>query len=457
MLKSDNTRIFERLKQDIDANLKWKGDSKGKAKTSAYIGQICLQALLEAAAANVKNIDWNFSYPTAFSAIQQMTFDNTCQNAVESACENSGYTFKPENIVSWSESKAGAYYFNRLNNKDGGTNFAQGAVCIDIGAGTTDISVISGQPGRIIYHTSIQYAGRFMFKPLYDNYELFVDTDTAQAMASIALDDTEQLSAVMDAAMREHSENYIKTLSGKAEEEKVRDVLQGAQFAVAGLFYYIGKLLGRLHEDDHYIETKLPHIFVGGNGSRIFKWLTVGNRIEGNKFLAVLENMLVKASGLDKNNRFYLDLSPRPKVEVASGMISNKPNNHETFFDENKIKADLFGEDADKYIANAVLAGAEFLQDKEKFLADDFISAHDVSSGINVTSFTEFQRFVKEFNSSQDLWSEGIPLDKNSVEDLIRDTNSYFVDKKGQDVGEIFLEPVFIVELKKLMEMLAYE
>lgn len=107
MLKSDNTRIFERLKQDIDANLKWKGDETGKAKTKAYIGQICLQALLEA---------------------------------------------------------AGAYYFNKLHND--GTNFAQGAVCIDIGAGTTDITIINEQPGCVIYHISIKSAVDFSTKSL---------------------------------------------------------------------------------------------------------------------------------------------------------------------------------------------------------------------------------------------------------------------------------------------------
>ena len=464
MLKSDNTKTFEELKQDIDANLKWKGDKRGKAKTSAYIGQICLQALVEAAASNVKNINWNFSYPTAFSEDQKMTFETTCRNGIEAAYENSGYTYDKDEIVSWSESNASAYYFNRLHNeKKGGaadkkgTNFDQGAVCIDIGAGTTDITIISEQPGRIIYHTSIQYAGRYMFKPIYDNYQFFVEESTANSIDNISLEDGEQRAAVMDAAMRDHSEKYIKDLGFKTEQEEVRAVLQGSQLAMAGLFYYLGKLLGKLHEDNHYKEDKLPRIFVGGNGSRIFKWLTVGNDIEGNKFLSVLENMLIQASGLEKHRKFYLDLSHQPKVEVASGMISDKPNNHKVFFDEDRIKADLFGEGADQYVANAVLAGAEFSQDGEDFSAEDFISAHDVRSGINVYSFEEFKKFIDAFNNSQKLWSEGVPLDEDSIEDLIRETNSYYVGEKGQDVKNIFLEPIFIVELKNLMEMLIYE
>ena len=454
MLKSDNVRAFNRLKGSIDANLKWKGDSKGKAKTAAYIGQICLQALVEAAANNIKDITWNFSYPTAFSAVQKMTFDGTCQNAVESAYENTDYEYDKNEVVSWTESQAGAYYFNK-NFAPGlkGMAFVEGAVCIDIGAGTTDITVISGQPGSVIYHTSIQYAGRYMFKPIYDNYNLFADDLTS----GVDFDNIEQRQAVMDAAMRDHSDEYIANLKFKADEESIRSVLQGAQFAVAGLFYYIGKLIAKLHEDGHYNENKLPHIFVGGNGSRIFHWLTIGSNIKGNIFLSVLENMLIKASGLEKHKQFYLDLSLRPKVEVASGMISDKPNHHEKFFDEAKIKENLFGEEADQYIANAVLAGAEFLQNGEKFTATDFISAYDVSDGISINTMREFQKFIDEFNSSEKLWFEGIQLDEDAVEDLIRATNSYFIEEKGQDVKSIFLEPVFIVELKNLMEMLIYE
>ena len=464
LLNSKNTRTFERLKNNIDANLKWKDDEKGRAKTSAYIGQICLQAVVEAAISNVSSINWNFSYPTAFSEDQRITFENTCRAAVENAYQNTNYDYDKNIIVSWSESKASAYYFNKLSDKpkdtDGikaGTNFDQGAICIDIGAGTTDISIISEQPGRIIYHTSIQYAGRYMFKPIYDNYQFFVDSDTANSISDISLNNFEQRQAVIDAAMRENSEKYIRDLGFKTGQSEVKSVLQGAQFAVAGLFYYLGKLIGELHEENHYVEDTLPRIFVGGNGSRIFNWLTIGGNIAGNKFLLVLENMLAKASNLEKHRKFYLDLSHQPKVEVASGMISDKPTNHQAFFDEEKIKEDLFGKEADQYIEKAVLAGAEFTQGKEKFSSNDFISAHDVSSGINVTSMKEFKNFIKEFNSSQKLWADGIPIDDDAVEILLRQTNSYFVDKKGQNVKEVFLEPIFIIELKNLMEMLIYD
>ena len=154
--------VFEKLGHRVDANLKWKDDSLGRRKVGAYVRQICMQTLVEAAARGVDGIQWNFSYPTSFSREQKLAFETTCRTGLEDVYDNSGFKIDTDSDIDiWSESEASAYYFNKLNKKQG-VNFTNGAICIDIGAGTTDISIISGQPAQIIYHTSIQYAGLYM-------------------------------------------------------------------------------------------------------------------------------------------------------------------------------------------------------------------------------------------------------------------------------------------------------
>lgn len=448
-----NRKTFERLGHRVDANLKWKDDTLGRRKVAAYIRQICLQALVEAAAHGVDEIQWNFSYPTAFSQAQQLSFETTCREGIREAYSDSGFEIDTDkDIEVWSESKASAYYFNKLTGK--GVAFTDGALCIDIGAGTTDISVISGQPGRIVYHTSVQYAGRYMFKPIFDNYELFAGVKAYELSGM----EGEQRDALIDTDMRLHSDEYIKDLAYKTGQESVKSVLQGVQFATAGLFYYLGQLLGILHETGHYKENKLPDIYVGGNSSRIFSWLTGGTNIEGNPYINVLEKMLADASGLERGRKFKLNLSHYPKVEVVSGMISDKPNNDSEFFDEIRINRDIFEESAeDEYICNSVLAGSEFIEGKKEMPAESFISAHELSDGINIQSMREFEKFVKCFNKAPKLWSDEIPFDEESKEELIRDTNSFYVSLKGEEKKKIFVEPVFIVELKYLMEMMRYE
>ncbi len=429
LLSSENTRVFEQFAAQIDANLKWADDDRQRRKSAAYIGQICLQAAAEAAACGADDVQWNFSYPTAFPQAQKISFKEICRDTVNGA------------VKFWAESKAAAYHFNKLDGKVG--NFAQGAVCVDIGAGTTDISIISGETPRIVYHTSIRYAAREMFKPIYDNYELFA----GEKISFDKLRDETQRQAVIDADMREHSEKYLADLKFKTGREQIKNVLQAAQFATAGLFHYIGELVKILHNDGTYRESKIPYVFVGGNGARIFRWLTGGGELDGNIYLNVLENIFVAASGLEGYRKFNLHLSAQPKIEVAAGMIVEPPANDDEFFDTDRINREMFGE-ADEIIRSAVAAGADFIQDGEQQSADAFICAHDISAGMTISTLHEFKTFVERFNAAQKTWSEGIAFDDDATEDLIRDANNFFVDKRGRDVKILSVEPVFIVELK---------
>lgn len=429
LLSSENTRVFEQFAAQIDANLKWADDDRQRRKTAAYIGQICLQAAVEAIAHGADNVKWNFSYPTAFSQAQKISFKEICREAVNGTADF------------WAESKAAAYHFNKLDGKAG--NFAQGALCVDIGAGTTDISVISGETPRIVYHTSIRYAARQMFKPIYDNYELFA----GEKISADNLRDDTQRQAVIDADMREHSERYLADLKFKSGHEQIKNVLQAAQFATAGLFHYLGELIKILHDFGNYRESKIPHVFIGGNGARIFRWLTGGAELNGNIYLNVLEKIFIAASGLDGYKKFNLHFSAQPKIEVAAGMIVEPPANDDEFFDADRINREIFG-DADEIITSAVLAGADFVQGGEQQSAGDFVSAHDISAGMTIETLREFKTFVERFNAAQKLWAEGVTFDDELNEELLRDANNFFADKRGRDIKTLSVEPVFIVELK---------
>ena len=146
-------------------------------------------------------------------------------------------------------------------------------------------------------------------------------------------------------------------------------------------------------------------------------------------------------------------MSAQPKIEVAAGMIVERPANDEEFFDETRINQDMFG-DADEIIYSAVLAGADFVQDNEQQSAGSFISAQDISAGVTVNSLQEFKTFVERFNTAQKLWADGITFDDEIIEELIRDTNNFFVDKRGRDVKSLSVEPIFIAELKIFLNRL---
>ena len=430
----------------IDSNLKWGTNVVSQLKVAAYIKQICLQSLAEAAKKGVDDISWNFSYPTAFSAAKTMTFSATCQDAVNEVLQDSGFDTAP--VVQapeyWPESKATAYYFSNL----GGVHFAGGAVCLDIGAGTTDISVVSGHPARIVYHTSLQFAGRYLFRSIYKHYDIFASTLNLNGMTGESRD------ALIDADMRKHSQNYQNGLKAMIVRNDVQEVLQLAQFAVAGIFYYIGGMVKLLHEIGVYESDSVPDVYVGGNGSRIFPWICGGTFTPANPYIEVFKDMLVDASGLSEVG-FNIILSETPKVEVARGMTEDKPHHDALFFNQRQIAKDIFGGERgkDPLIANSVFAGDNFIIGDRASKKTEFISAYDVAEGITVRNVDELRTFTAKFNESPNIWAQKINISNTQFEWIKKTVQGAYADQVGRAPQNIFVESVFILEMKGAMSL----
>ena len=430
----------------IDTNLKWGTNVVSQLKVSAYIKQICLQSLAEAAKKCVGDISWNFSYPTAFSSAKTMTFSATCQDAVNEAIKDSGFDIAPvlQAPEYWSESKANAYYFSKL----GGVHFAGGAVCLDIGAGTTDISVISGHPARIVYHTSLQFAGRYLFQSIYKHYDIFASTLNLNGM------EAEPRDALIDADMRKNSKKYQDGLKNMIVKNDVQKVLQLAQFALAGIFYYIGGMVNLLHERGIYQGDSLPDIYVGGNGSRIFPWICGGTFTTHNPYIEVFKDMLVATSGLSAVD-FKIILSDTPKVEVARGMTEDRPHNDEIFYNQRQIATDIFGEEKgrDPLIANSVFAGDNFIVGSQLSKKTEFISAYEIAEGVSIRNVDELRTFTTKFNESPNIWAQRINISDQQFARVTRTVQGAYASQVARDPQDIFVEPVFILEMKGAMSL----
>ncbi len=437
---------FRDNNRKIDTNLKWTSTPSDKMKVISYIHQICLQILAEAAQNEVFNIEWNFSYPTAFSDSQRQDFTAACRQAVNAACQDTG--FSNQTLKYWTESQASAYYFSTV----GGVALAGGAICLDIGAGTTDISVVSGTPAKIVYHTSLQFAGRYLFKSIYQNYGIF-----AKSSINFGTMNDQQKNSLIDADMRKHNEQYLENLININGNQEVARALKIAQFAAAGIFYYLGGLISLLHEMGIYEEDQIPKIHIGGNGARIFSWICGNNfGINENVRMSVFKDMFEATSGL--KGAFSPFLSPKPKVEVAQGMVDPIAAVKD-FFDNVAIADAIFGEaGADPLIADSVFAGDAFIKnnDPNPHPKTEFISAYDIKKGIQIKSVNELENFVEKFNANHQIWdlSSSITISKSQIDNVRRAVSGIYAMQMTRNVHDIFVEPVFILELKKFLEML---
>lgn len=449
-LTSERSAEFVKQGNRIDTNLKWQATDVGRFKSTSYLEQICMQSIAEAAIHGVSELQWKFSYPAAFSDEERESFRKICIKAIEDACDET--CFKPDidELGTELESVATALHFNKLNNAD--TNFSDGAICLDIGAGTTDISIISGQPGKIVYHTSVLFAGRYLFKPIYQYVEHNCLTKKEKEDLEKVL--APQRTAIIDANMREHSEDYLKNLANLTGNDEIKAMLEKTQFALAGILYYVGGILRYLHEQGIYTENHVPDIYVGGNGSRAFYWITGGGSYDRRSIrLNALKQTIVDASGFEDNYDFNIYLSEQPKVEVASGMLEDAPR--QPIFNEENMQRKIFGDTDDEYILQSVLPGTEFKVNDVAKTKNDFLSARDIAAGITVDNFDELDEFVKVFNSNRkSVWLNGLKLNDAQKNEVKKRVNSYYVAEKGNNIKEIHVEPIFITTLKKLMEML---
>lgn len=455
--RTDTIDLFATHRNNIDSNIKWVTDEYGKRKVSAYIKQLCLQVLAEAATRGIDDIEWNFSYPVAFSKNQLASFSATCRTAVSDAYKDTGYTLNPEKITAWAESKASAFHFNKFGTSH--TNFSEGAICLDIGAGTTDVSIISGQPGRIIHHTSLYYAGRYLFLPLMQEAIIQKVAGGAIDFSQTDMTDHNAVLTVLDAYMREHSDEYLRNLPNLTDNEEICSALQKTQVALAGIFYYLGLLLSELKIKGLYEENHVPDIFVGGNGLRIFNWITGGMFSSDNNSLCSLKRSIIDASGFESSTSFNIILSDTPKCEVANGMIAKPPQNAKEFFNEDEQRQRLFGDDIDDdYILGGMIAGNEFDLHGKTLTKDTFISARDISMGIKVNSLIELENFLECVDKERrNNWISHFSISSEKLMQIRKQVNSFYVSEIGKDPSEIIVEPVFIVAMKKLVEMLCNE
>ena len=263
-----------KLEENVVSNLKWSPDPEDRIRTQTFIEQICLQCAAEAMHNEVNLINWHFSYPLAFSQKDKVAFNTICTNATI-ACEMK--TGIQNGIVNFeSESITTAKYFA---GKFGG--FADGAVCIDIGGETSDISI--WQNNTLCWQTSIRFAGRHIFLDLLKHKPEFLKSfDVSDADIRILKDvsNSDKFYSQADTWINAWINDSIDGLKEKFAIYGGR--IEGTPFiplialGISGLLYYVGLILNSLIEYNDFRPT-MPNVYIGGNGARVLHWLANGD------------------------------------------------------------------------------------------------------------------------------------------------------------------------------------
>ena len=465
-------RKVEDGKEFLISNLKW-NNIKTQEPMRLFIEQLALQISAQAVKSGVNQINWALSYPTAFSRRDKTGYINIWNTCSEKLCQSTGLTYTELTLKGSksirSESLAVAHYFASKKNKS-----LLNAACIDIGGGTSDISIWEEQDNKIIpvYQCSVQLAGKHLFSNIVKLYPQFLtEIKLANNDTFIKLQGEPALfSSAIDALAKEASEEWLKTQRRKLQDnERLYQYLQILAIGVAGLHYYIGLVLQVLHSNSRYQAGEPVDIYFGGNGCRLLNWLSDTGKFEGDEIGELFQEMVIYASKFKSGSETNA-VSDKPKEEAACGLVVGKkllgdPTNTE----EELIAGEPCKIGSHKFEWNSFITfDSEVVEN-----IDQFQVVNKAEGLVNLPQFLYW--YHKRLRAKRDImippikgFSLGDPkkTDQENLETTIEDNIKLWskVVKKlrdsliledGATTESIRLEPPFILALKALVEVLA--
>jgi hypothetical protein len=310
---------FDPSQPGMAFDLKWSSEDRDRTMVKAFLGQLCLQTAAELVAIGATSASWAFSYPTAFSTEQIEGFPEIWNQVTTDCVARTGLSRATQNAKQTESVAAAQYFVHHLN-----AATQEGTIFIDIGGSTSDISV--WQERRPVWQTSVLLAGRNIFSDyLWHNPEFLnsFNVDTAQLIDQKAKSKTDRRPyyALTDALLGDNHRVIFESLPINAGSQKVKALRQHLALGVSGLFYYVGSLLQYLTEIGIY-RNNVPNVYVGGNGSKIFRWLDIDGEGHIN---ALYKTVFSQGAGWTDDQAFKVILSPEPKMEAAYGLVCD-PN-----------------------------------------------------------------------------------------------------------------------------------
>ena len=439
--------------ENIIHDLKWSTRAIDREHFKVFLKQLCLQVAAEAIDDSATEIHWNFSHPLAFTERDRGLFERIWKE-VGSACERATGLSQQVVTPAQSESVVTAKFFaSGPQNEYATGGFASGAVCIDIGGETSDISIWQGN--KLYWQTSIRFAGRHIFLNLFrDNPEFLknfgADDEDIELLKTASTGEGDEFYAQADAVIQDKGQEWLDKLATVSDESAIQPFLQLISLGVAGLLYYVGLLLDYLSQNDADFKSEIPSIYIGGNGSKILHWMaegsfnhdTIASRCREN-----LKRVIREASRFDDDNNRGIEISRYPKKEAAYGLVAAgtilKPN------------ATQFN----------ILAGETFTENRVDYGWTEILTAERFRNRLTISknNLEQIQNFLDSFNAglgreikmpialNETLSGEtpGTETIRGTIFEELENIFQGFSDAEPEDIS---VEPLFILALKALLE-----
>ncbi len=435
---------FEPQKEWIETDLKW----KNILLNQLFIKHLALHISAIAAKNRVAEIQWSLSFPSAFSRGDKNRYAQTWKNLTEELQAKTGIKHICPEVSDLdyfrTESLAVAQYF-----ADWERHNLVNTTCIDMGGGTSDISI--WEENQLVHQCSVQLAGRDLFSQFLELNPKFLEQKFEVNFSDWRNLRGGSFNAKLDVLLRLEGENWLKYKRSLVEDDPdFQGLIQLTAIGTAGLYYYVGILLKVLHGEGKYNRQEITPVYVGGNGSRFLNWLAEGGEFNRHSEMNdLLSRMLSNGSGFEDTEE-TTHLSQNPKDEAACGLVLR----------DSKLQG------LKKKARDPLIAGEECILNGQTISWESRLEFEDDVDDFRVPKLVQLQKFLYDFHVGlRELDIEGIKplkgykrtLDNDENAKLWRDTNkeltNVLLTMRGNS-DNIRVEPPFILGLKALLKVL---
>jgi hypothetical protein len=315
-------------------DLKWGEEPHVMRCLRMFLKQTLLQGALAARLAGSPSVSWRVSMPNAMPLHRQEAYLETVCGLAREVAADTGVplTANVPVVLFASENQADGLYFRHRNE----VNAMSGFINMDVGGGTTDLSVwLGGSPYAAVEASLLLGCRQILFDSLSDHRrEAFREDFAASDPALRALVDEMALAfGGMETSLRTRQKNiFLMDAFFAGHSDGVRDMMAQARayghtslleglllFNFGFLFRLCGELLEKCQQTPQTRALLSPRmqVCVAGGGGQFLLCLNDDSRVK-------LFNLALR--GLSDDNpvrEMMLVMSSEPKQEVAVGLLAD--------------------------------------------------------------------------------------------------------------------------------------
>lgn len=477
--------------QYLETNIKWGGNAIIR---SLFIDHLLLLLFAEAKLMGAERVNFFVSYPLAYSDdLRQAyiaSFNNSVMGFAWLADPDIQNPFRvnavnPNRDYLYTESVAVGKYFSKIH---GDATIAAGAICIDVGGGTSDLSIWSRR--GIVYQSSLYLAGNTVSNcfrrsaplrnTLFGRLEKIPAVLTESILDPNLNNEDSFFSATFNLVLKQNKDKVnlvLPELQPDIVYKKFRTILI---VEYAAIVFYSGMIIKKLRSDDPNLINQIPKIFWGGGASAFVKWidygLNISPRATSYKFFSeILKSAFYSDKEIAEGGAglSLLDcrLTNDPKSECASGLLAEVA----AIGEAGESGFGILGEDIILKDGSIVDHTSELSarMPRNAVLNPNHEEVEDDVRDPGVRYYSEFQSFVRENGDSPQLGSRFINfikilnfvgrnyglIDRINLREYPQLENNISAQMQNiaillQDGGTqtVRVEPVFMIEVKELLK-----